>query len=172
MTFLLDGVDVNANDTDNIDNWQREGDRADGWAFVGVIDTEGFVSAELRELRGKDYQQVLLFTDYFTIGTSRAIADPIPGDLNGDRMVGSADLDIVRANWGQNVPPGDLTLGDSNGDGAVGSADLDTVRANWGIHGAATVPEPHAVMLFISALLAMTNPSRCGYVMPVRQLRL
>jgi hypothetical protein len=67
VTFLLDGVDINGNDTDNIDNWQREGDSADNWAFVGVIDTDGFLSAELRELRGKDLDQVLLFCDSFTI---------------------------------------------------------------------------------------------------------
>jgi hypothetical protein len=65
ITFLLDGVDVNGNDTDNIDNWQREGDSADNWAFVGVIDEDGFLSAELRELRGKDSQQVFLFADDF-----------------------------------------------------------------------------------------------------------
>ena len=29
VTFLLDGVDINGNDSDNIDNWQREGDAAD-----------------------------------------------------------------------------------------------------------------------------------------------
>jgi hypothetical protein len=75
ITFLLDGIDVNANDTDNIDNWQREGDWADNWSFVGVIDTDGFLSAELRELRGKDLDQVLLFADDFTIGVS---AVPIP----------------------------------------------------------------------------------------------
>ena len=75
VTFLLDGVDINANDTDNVDNWQREGDFADSWAFVGVIDTDGFLSAELRELRGKDAQQVLLFADYFSIGVT---AVPVP----------------------------------------------------------------------------------------------
>jgi hypothetical protein len=30
-----------------------------------VIDTDGFLTAEVRELRGKDYQQVLLFADEF-----------------------------------------------------------------------------------------------------------
>jgi len=69
VTFLLDGVDINANNSDNFDNWQREGEVADNWAFVGVIDTDGFLSAELRELRGKDFQQILLFADDFTIGT-------------------------------------------------------------------------------------------------------
>lgn len=86
VTFLLDGIDINANDTDNIDNWQREGDAADSWAFVGVVDTDGFSSAELRELRGKDYQQVLLFADGFIIGVPAVPA----GDADGD---GWADVD-------------------------------------------------------------------------------
>ncbi len=75
VTFLLDGVDINANTTDNVDNWQREGELADNWSFVGLIDTAGFLSAELRELRGKDSQQVLLFTDDFTIGVT-AVPEP------------------------------------------------------------------------------------------------
>ena len=74
ISFLLDGVDINGNDTDNINNWQREGDFADGWSFVGVINTDGFQTAEIRELRGKDFQQVLLFADDFTIGVSSAPA--------------------------------------------------------------------------------------------------
>lgn len=87
VTFLLDGADVNANDTDNIDNWQREGDFADSWAFVGVIDTDGFLSAELRELRGKDSQQVLLFADDFSIGVT-AIPVPAAVWLFGSGLLG------------------------------------------------------------------------------------
>ena len=55
-----------------------------------------------------------------------------PGDLNGDGMVGSADLDIVRAHWGADVEAGLWGEGDPSGDGIVGSADLDIVRAHWG----------------------------------------
>ena len=73
-----------------IDNWQREGDWADNWAFVGVIDTDGFLSAELRELRGKDFQQVLLFTDDFTIQRSAVSASP--GDFDSDGDVDGADF--------------------------------------------------------------------------------
>lgn len=76
VTFLLDGADINANDTDNIDNWQREGEPADNWVFVGVIDPGGFRRAELRELRGKDYQGVLMFCDDFTIATATAAPAP------------------------------------------------------------------------------------------------
>ncbi len=83
----------------------------------------------------------------------------IPGDLDGDGAVGSGDLDVVRAHWGEQVPPGNYALGDANGDGAVGSADLDIVRGNWGENARtvpASVPEPGIVMLiasFVSLIL-------------------
>ena len=48
----------------------------------------------------------------------------LPGDLNDDGIVGSADLDIVRGNWGQTVEAGCLPCGDPSGDGIVGSAGL------------------------------------------------
>jgi hypothetical protein len=101
VTFLLDGVDVNGNDTDNIDNWQREGDLADQWAFVGIIDSEGFLSAELRELRGKDFQQVLLFSDDFTI----QVPEPNPAWLFGSGLVwlaGLAGLKVLVRTTGAN----------------------------------------------------------------------
>jgi hypothetical protein len=88
----------------------------------------------------------------------------LEGDLDGDGFVGSADLDIVRANWGQPVDPGCLSCGDPSGDGAVGSADLDIVRANWGAAVAATVPEPRAaVPLVIGWLIGgLTGRRRCN----------
>ncbi len=55
-----------------------------------------------------------------------------PGDLNGDRTVDSADLDLIRAQWGADVNPGAWNEGYPSGDGLVGSADLDVVRAHWG----------------------------------------
>lgn len=73
----------------------------------------------------------------------------IEGDLNGDGAVGSADLDIVRANWGSPVAPGNLAGGDPSGDGFVGSPDLDIVRANWGRAAAAAVPEPNAAPMLL-----------------------
>ncbi len=70
------------------------------------------------------------------------LAAGVEGDLKGDGAVDSADLDIVRGNWGYMVAPGDWAFGDPSGDGMVGSADLDIVRANWGAHLAGSVPEP------------------------------
>jgi hypothetical protein len=90
VTFLLDGVDINGNDTDNIDNWQREGNLADSWVFVGVIEPEGFRSVELRELRGKDFQQVSLFGDDFTI----QVPEPEPVWLYGSSLLGLLGISL------------------------------------------------------------------------------
>ena len=105
ITFLLDGVDINGNDTDNIDNWQREGEPADNWKFVGVIDSDGFVSAELWELRGKDFQQVLLFADDFSIGVT-AVPVPVAGTVAGISLRSVFCKDLTSAATAQ-----DLVLG-------------------------------------------------------------
>ena len=80
----------------------------------------------------------------------------MPGDLDRDGRVGSADLDLVRGNWGQQTTPGDWSAGDANGDGAVTSADLDVIRGTWGHGGAsapASVPEPHSAVALFFLLL-------------------
>ena len=85
----------------------------------------------------------------------------IEGDLNGDGLVGSADLDIVRSAWGQSVSAGDWLAGDPSGDGIVGSADLDIIRANWGnAASAAAVPEPGLCCICLAA---------CGFVLIQRR---
>jgi hypothetical protein len=120
VTFLLDGVDVNGNNTDNIDNWQREGDPADNWAFVGVIDEDGFLPAELREWKGKDFQQVGLFADAFHIAVLI-----LKGDLNNDLRI-----DLIDAIWGLQLMAGNnltaVNVGqtDVNNDGRIGTADV------------------------------------------------
>ena len=83
----------------------------------------------------------------------------LAGDLNNDGYVGSADLDIVRANWGHAVSPGYLAGGDCSGDGSVGSADLDIVRANWGsgTPPAAAVPEPSMLAVLLGCLLGIAS---------------
>mgnify|MGYP003677050176 CR=1 FL=1 len=137
VTFLLDGIDINGNNSDNIDNWQREGDAADNWAFVGVIDTDGFVSAELRELKGKDYQQVLVFADSFTIG--------VAADTDGDGVPDNEDFypDIsLDGRWdldADGIPndcdPGCILAGmsadtDDDGDGFIDDIDNCPLIAN------------------------------------------
>jgi len=83
----------------------------------------------------------------------------LPGDLNNDGFVNSADLDLVRGNWGAAGSPG--MPGDANEDGFVNSADLDLVRANWGSSAASAVPEPSPVLLtFFAGLLMFGVGSR------------
>ena len=87
--------------------------------------------------------------------------EPLAGDLNGDGAVDSADLDIIRANWGLAVPPADPRA-DPSADGSVGSGDLDIVRANWGATASSgsnaltgtlqTVPEPGIAAMLLGIL--------------------
>jgi hypothetical protein len=52
----------------------------------------------------------------------------VPGDLNADGVVNCADLDIVRASFGQKIgQPNIDPRADVNGDGVVNVLDLSTV---------------------------------------------
>jgi hypothetical protein len=56
------------------------------------------------------------------------IIDPaIPGDANGDGMVGILDVLVVIADWG----PCDGCSGDQNGDGQASILDILLIIANW-----------------------------------------
>ena len=89
--------------------------------------------------------ETLMYVD----GPAGGGPEPLTGDLNDDGMVGGADLDIVRANWGQSVAGG-ASQGDPSSDGVVGGDDLDIVRANWGATAAASaVPEPGTLALLL-----------------------
>jgi len=60
------------------------------------------------------------------LGSPVAAATPCPADLNGDRVVGPADLSTLLNNWGGSG------TGDINGDGTVGAADLASLLSAWG----------------------------------------
>ncbi len=104
------------------------------------------------------FDELMIFDQYLTSAQVAALYGiseenhggtvvTMPGDLNGDGSVNSADLDMVRGNWGNAVTPN--TMGDANGDGFVNSADLDIVRSNWGATTGAAVPEPGTMLLFV-----------------------
>ena len=76
------------------------------------------------------------------IGAYEYVVDP---DLGADGIVGSADLDIIRSNWGEHVTPGDLSKGDVSGDGVVNSTDLDIIRMHFGETVPAAVAATDAV---------------------------
>jgi hypothetical protein len=50
----------------------------------------------------------------------------MPGDLNGDGLVGSLDIAILLSTWGASLSPADL---DRNG--IVGSPDLAILLSAW-----------------------------------------
>jgi hypothetical protein len=54
------------------------------------------------------------------------LAPANPADLDGDGVVGGADLGNLLANWGQSGQ------GDLDGDGVVGGGDLGIMLAAWG----------------------------------------
>ncbi|MCH8153417.1 MAG: FG-GAP repeat protein [Planctomycetes bacterium] len=56
----------------------------------------------------------------------------IPGDLDGDGMVGILDLLILLSSWGPCPDPPESCPADLDSDGAVGIFDLLTLLANWG----------------------------------------
>ncbi|MAE65589.1 MAG: hypothetical protein CMJ18_15075 [Phycisphaeraceae bacterium] len=73
--------------------------------------------------------------ELFLIAGSNLIVT-IPGDLDGDFVVGANDLQIVLSNFTQSVPVGDYAFGDHTGpggipDGIVGADDLSLVLSNF-----------------------------------------
>ena len=72
-------------------------------------------------------------TDYYDVSNApfSIVLPPLPctADLNGDDVVGPADLAMLLAAWG---PCDGCCPADLNGDGQVGPVDLATVLAAWG----------------------------------------
>lgn len=78
-------------------------------------------------------------------------------DITGDGFVGLEDLNIILANWGQDVGYWNTAAGDLTGDGLVGQADLDIVRAAWGEGSLPgnSIPEPGTLALLGIGVLGM-----------------
>ena len=96
--------------------------------------------------------------------------DAFVGDLDGDGLVGSGDLDLVRGAWGGETVPGDLAAGDGDGDGMIGSGDLDLIRGAWGSrrereeHEAVAVPEPVGAAILAGFFgIALLRLRRLGF---------
>lgn len=58
------------------------------------------------------------------------------GDLNGDGEVGMRDLDLLLANWQEQVAFGSHYDGDLSGDGFVGHDDFELLYRNWSMGAA------------------------------------
>jgi hypothetical protein len=114
--------------------------------LMGNITGIGFVAAFLT--------QSTVHIDFVDVGIP-----PVPGDVNGDRMVTLADYTTIKANFGMNVA--NRTLGDVTGDGVVNLLDFGQWKDNFpfpaGAGGAGLVPEPTS-----AALIAATLALGCG----------
>ena len=82
-----------------------------------------------------------LLNDGRVLTATQTITIVPPGDVNGDGLVGGADLTAVITNWG--IPDALLEQGDLDGDGLVGGTDFTQVVTFWG--SAAAPPEPIAI---------------------------
>jgi len=69
-------------------------------------------------------------TSPLAIDAITIVRPAVPGDLNGDGLVNSADLLILLSTWGPCPAPGACPA-DLNGDGAVDSADLLFLISHW-----------------------------------------
>ena len=163
IVSLGQGVDAGATFEDVFPGWTVETANADLFTFFADPGVQSIVGMSYPESDDPPLVFEVLSFDS-TTGSSQVVGSLapdvlpglIPGDLNEDGMVNSADLDIVRSHWCETVIPGHLAAGDASGDGSVGSADLDMVRGNWETGITAVVPEPGVLCLGLAgtALLA------------------
>lgn len=100
--------------------------------------------------------------DLYLTGELSIEIETLTGDYTGDGYVGVEDLDLLLANWGNMVSPGDQSLGDGSGDGIVGEADLDILISNWGAGTplSGVVPEPGSLAIAAIAGLALLRRQR------------
>lgn len=68
----------------------------------------------------------------FEFGDCTLDLDGLVPDLDGDGLVGFADLVVVLTSYGAACPPGDPCAGDVDGDGIVGFGDLTALLLQWG----------------------------------------
>jgi hypothetical protein len=110
-----------------IDNRENDCDTA----FAEVIYTESLNVAAGATLNTNGY--IIYASEVDNQGTIIGEDDiiiinpPVPGDANGDGMVGILDVLVVIADWG----PCDGCSGDQNGDGQASILDILLIIANW-----------------------------------------
>jgi hypothetical protein len=99
---------------------QGEGETAFGASFSG----DGSVVAFGTEAGNLALGDINLRRDVL----ARTYEVAIPGDLDGDGIVGAADLAILLGSWGAAGGAADL-----DGDGSVGASDLALLLGAWSI---------------------------------------
>lgn len=98
-----------------------------------------------------------LFPAAIAASSCLASVQPCPGDIDGDRNVGGADLAVVLAGWGQ-CPPGASCAADINSDGRVDAADLTALLSSWG-QCPVTVPSWATLVEALPDAAVVTSPA-------------
>ena len=96
------------------------------WAFGGSITTIDLKNQDLEHLFGATSTGIL--DDSFIVVIT---ANPIPGDFDGDGVVGTSDLLILLGLWGP-CPICNDCFADIDGDCNTGTSDLLIMLNNWG----------------------------------------
>jgi Dockerin type I domain len=81
------------------------------------------------------------------------------GDVNYDGVVNIFDINLVSSHWNEPGP-----MGDANADGVVNIFDINLISANWTPAGAATVPEPAALVLAVIGAVGLLPLKRHSHV--------
>jgi hypothetical protein len=93
-----------------------------------------------------------------TVGTLPTF---VPGDANNDGRVDGSDVTILANHWQSGVDDGKIAtwaMGDFNRDGRIDGSDVTILANHWqsGVtNAAATVPEPSALVLLTTTILAV-----------------
>ena len=122
---------------------------AGGGFAIGYIQEPGDVAIEPRTLLESFFVQNLTWAEAavgsmarlgafaVAIGDPLVVVKPVNPDVNGDRIVNSADYQIVLLAIGTSNPQADI-----NGDGIVNQADINLVREAYGRNCAEPPTEP------------------------------
>lgn len=131
-----------------------------------LIATDSLFSSTESELHLLGLPADLVMAAVFVNGTLSFLDSPLIGDTDHDGIVGLADLNNVRNNFGAN---GSALLGDTNLDDAVNLADLNNVRNNFGSSALSTlvVPEPNTATLAMACIVSLTAAIK----LPIRRHR-
>ncbi len=141
MEYLVDSISTGPMDIGNLEN--------------GVIDNSEMGFYAQNAVGAANISTDAVVTTFSNISITPLSAG-IVGDLDNDGFGGSTDLNLVLANWNQNVPPADPAA-DPSGDDFIGIEDLNVVLGNWnaGTPPAAAVPEPATLGLIALGGMAL-----------------
>ena len=96
------------------------------WAIGGLLTTIDLKTEDIEQLFSATNNGILNDTFILVI-----TANPIPGDLDGDGVVGTSDLLILLTLWGKCINCKDC-LADLDDDCNIGTSDLLILLNNWG----------------------------------------